>query len=321
MANFSSTPPQLTVFLFRSERISEVSKLDASAVSVFLVWLRSESTAHEVKRRSRTVMLGGRSVQVNILAESPSLQEQYKNFIRMQCSPSYVPLYLSGPKTRSFMDKENHGRRSTSASPRLSTAVPRLETLDIQRVGRRSNPLTRHPPEPFDFRRAAAAAASSKSVSFRLSSGRASVEGLPTPLARSTSLLRHSERIKDVFHTGRSLSASPTISRARSSASLRSPSILSDRTHTLNRMTGPRSTMNSPRAREEAKVVTVSPHPHTLPSKLVLLKQDLADAKESYARSLDKVKEQLALMEQKHDQRTVKMSWKTRRSLGSIISF
>lgn len=268
-----------------------------------------------MKRRSRTVMLGGRSVQVNILAESPSLQEQYKDLLRTQCSPSYVPLYLSGP-ARSLAGKENYGRRS--ASPRLSAAVPRLQTLDIQRVGRRSNPLTRPPPEPFDFRRAAAA--SSKSVSFRLSSGRASVEGLPTPLARSTSLLRHSERIMDVFHTVRSLSASPTISRDRSSASLRSPStILSDRTPTLNRMAGPRTAINSPR--EEAKVVTASSHPHPLPSKLNLLKQELTDAKENYARSLGKVKEHLTLMEQKQDQRTMNMSWKTRRSLGSMTFF
>ena len=306
----------------RSERIFEVPNPIGSVAKAFLVWFKSESSAQDVRKRARTTKLGRRPIQVDIIAESPSLQEHYKDFLMTQYSPSYTPLYLPRSGEIIAAEKENRGPRSSY--PRLSTSVTRVLSPDVSGVGKRPDTFSRFPLQPLSLKREINAVASPyKSANLRsLSSPAASrlaIERMQSPLVRSASPLKRSEKISDVFHIVRPSTASPFMSsRVRNSPILRSPSIRSDRTPTPSSVAKMRAAKlsaiaNWPDCQEKAarkSLLLARP-------KRGQMKEEINNAKGAYINSLDKVKVHLVSVERKYEWQTTKI--KARRRLRSGI--
>ncbi|EJD03299.1 uncharacterized protein FOMMEDRAFT_156685 [Fomitiporia mediterranea MF3/22] len=246
------------------ERVTVLHRFKDDRKNAFFIQFQKLASVAKCKLLAKSAKLGGYPVQVDSVAGSPLLQEQYKQLCQV-ASPKaqYAASPLKRRRFSSATNRENRGlglirrlsapssvlcdpcatlraiRTPTSLSNKdntgYSTSLGRMSAPPMfqesphagNRAWRANTPSIRQLNHP-DLRQAV----TSKTVNFRLralstaTTTSVSTQKLPSPLARSTSLLRQSARVADVFHPVRSQSASPPVSHAWSSSSVRRHSVL-----------------------------------------------------------------------------------------------
>ncbi|KAL5523941.1 hypothetical protein ACEPAG_8114 [Sanghuangporus baumii] len=260
--------------------------------SILFVRFERLSSIYDLKKRARTVKLGGRSVLVETLADSPILQEQCKKLCNSSVVSPLSPTLLSG-SLRTPLGKEN--RRLTASTRPMSVPTNRplpagkllLSSDDLGSGLHRSGTL-----RLLNFQDVAA----SKSLGLNSPSADEStvstLAGLPSPLAKSPTILRTSVR-SNSCRTPRASVFSPPNLISSTTRAAQSPLLRRTLSH-QKRSEGTRAHDN----------VDMSGKLHSQSnssfiSELDRLKTELVEAKENYARSLEKVQNHIELMERR----------------------
>ncbi|KAL5485040.1 hypothetical protein ACEPAI_7682 [Sanghuangporus weigelae] len=266
--------------------------------SILFVRFERLSSIYDLKKRARTAKLGGRSVLVETLADSPILQEQCKKLCNSSVASPFSPTLFSC-SLRTPLGKENR-RLTISARPMsvptnrpLPTGKLRLSSDGLSSGLHRSGPLRR-----LNFQDVAASQSLSLNSTSADESSVSTLAGLPSSLAKSPTVLRTSIRSNSCRTPRASVFSPPNL---RSSATRAAQSPLLRRTLSLQkRPEGTRAHINVDMS---GKLHSQSNFSFT--SELDRLKTELMEARGKYTRSLEKVQNHIELMERRYRARQV----------------
>ncbi|KAL5528262.1 hypothetical protein ACEPAF_7398 [Sanghuangporus sanghuang] len=266
--------------------------------SILFVRFERLSSIYDLKKRARTAKLGGRSVLVETLADSSILQEQCKKLCNSSVASPLSPTLLSG-SLRTPLGKEN--RRLTTSTRPMSVPINRslpagkllLSSHGLGSGLHRSGPLRR-----LNFHDLAASKSFGPNSTSTDESTVSTLAGLPSPLAKSPTVLRASIR-SNSFHTPRTSAFSPPNLRSSTTRVAQSP--LLRRTLSLPKRPGSARAHNN--VDTSGKLLPQSNFSFT--SELDRLKTELMEAREKYTRSLEKVQNHIELMERRYRARQV----------------
>ncbi|KAL5507107.1 hypothetical protein ACEPAH_6563 [Sanghuangporus vaninii] len=265
--------------------------------SILFVRFERLSSVYDLKERARTAKLGGRLVLVETLADSSILQEQCKKLCNSSAASLFPPTLLSG-SLRTPLGKENR-RLTTSTRPMsvpINRSLPAGKLLSSDGLGpglHRSGPLRR-----LNFQDAAASKFLGLSSTSTDESTVSTLAGLPSPLAKSPTILRTSIRSNSSRIPRASVFSPPNL-RSSTTRAAQSPLL--------------RRTLSLPKRPESARAhnnVDMSGNLYpksnfSLTSELDRLKTELMEAREKYTRSLEKVQNHIELMERRYRARQV----------------